>query len=440
MDDESKSVRRRLSGMMFLIYAVQGAWWPLLAVHLQDLGITGRGRGWIFASLAIAAIATPLGAGQIADRWLPTQRLLALIYALGAVLMTILALGPITSTVPLFALFLGYWLLTAPSYGLANSLGFRNLHRPTEEFGGVRVWGTIGWMVVGWAVTLVMQLHRGGGNFSGRGSHEAFAVAAVLSGAFAVYCFFVLPNTPPLNTGASSGLDFAAALRFFRRPSIGPLMAAAFGVSLTTPFVYQTVPTYLRAGGLASRWIASAMTLSQVLEIASLALLPVCLRRLGYRGTLVLGIAAWALYYLTFAVGPPLWLALMCLPLNGVAIGCFIVTGQMYMDSQAPRERRASVQAFHVMVTSGLGSFLGNLLAGELMTRNQGVGPMVFAVPFVINVAMVLVVLGWFRVAPRAAIEHREHAKALPEPVARERAHLVNPADRRSRLSGLPLA
>ena len=32
----------RLAGMMVLVYGVQGAFWPLLAVHLQDLGIDGR--------------------------------------------------------------------------------------------------------------------------------------------------------------------------------------------------------------------------------------------------------------------------------------------------------------------------------------------------------------------------------------------------------------
>src|SRR4051812_39606838 len=63
----SGGVRWRLSTMMALVYAVQGAWWPLLTVHLNELGVSGRGRGWIFATMAIASIATPLGAGQVAD-------------------------------------------------------------------------------------------------------------------------------------------------------------------------------------------------------------------------------------------------------------------------------------------------------------------------------------------------------------------------------------
>src|SRR5947208_8269558 len=79
--------RSRLSILMGLAYAVQGAWWPLLAVHLTDLGVSGRGRGWIFATLAISALITPPIAGRLADRSIAAQRLLALIYALGTALL-----------------------------------------------------------------------------------------------------------------------------------------------------------------------------------------------------------------------------------------------------------------------------------------------------------------------------------------------------------------
>ncbi len=84
----------RLAGMMGLIYAVIGAWWPMLAVHLQDLGVSDRGRGWIFATMALGAIISPLVAGQLADRIMPAQKLLALIYALGTGLLGVIALGP----------------------------------------------------------------------------------------------------------------------------------------------------------------------------------------------------------------------------------------------------------------------------------------------------------------------------------------------------------
>jgi MFS family permease len=402
MDDASGRRRWwRLAGMMGLIYGVQGSWWPMLAVHLQDLGLDGRARGWIFATLALSAIATPLGAGQVADRYLPTQRLLALIYGLGTAVLAVLAVGPTTRFAPLFGLFLVYWLITATSYGLANSLSFRNLSRPREQFGGVRLFGTLGWMLAGWIVTAVMALRVGSVASPGRGAPEAFAVAAAVSALFALYCLTMLPHTPPLASGPSRVLDLRAAADLASRPGVGVFLIAAFGVSLTMPFVYQVVPPYLQSAGLPRAWVASAMTLSQVPEVLALAVLPLMLRRLGYRGTMMVGVSAWVVMYVNLASGPSLAWALAGLPLNGIAIGCFIIAGQMYLDGQAAADRRATAQAMHVMVTSGLGSLCGSVLAGELTARHGGVAGPVFLAPALIELAMLGLLAFAFR--PRSA-------------------------------------
>jgi MFS family permease len=381
--------------MMGLIYGVMGSWWPMLAVHLEDLGVTERGRGWIFATMAVGAIVTPLGAGQLADRLMPTQRLLALIYAIGTGLLGAIALGTSSRFAVLFPLFLIYWLLTAPTYGLAASLALRNLPRPGEQFGGVRLWGTVGWMAVGWVVSLVMWLH-GRGHAAGGGAFDAFWVAAGFSALFAAFCL-TLPDTPPLATASRGAINLTATAELIRRPAVAVFLVVAFGSSLTQPFVYQVVPTYLQQAGLPRAWLALAMTLSQVLEILSLAVLPILLRRFGYRGTMLIGVGAWVVYHGNFALAPPLLVALVGMPISGVAIGCLVIAGQMYLDNQARPDQRASAQALQVMVTTGTGSFLGNLLAGELMAWNGGVGGPVFAVPCLIDLAMLGVLVAWFR-------------------------------------------
>src|ERR1700735_3004979 len=148
--------RWRLALMMALVYAVQGAYWPLLAVHLADLGIGGRGRGWIFATLAIGSLAAPLGAGQVVDRFMATQRFLALTYAVGTGLLILVASAFVTQVGWMFLVFLAFWLVVGPAYSLSNSLAMRNLGDPLREFGWVRAWGTAGWMIAGWVVSLVM--------------------------------------------------------------------------------------------------------------------------------------------------------------------------------------------------------------------------------------------------------------------------------------------
>src|SRR4051812_35793170 len=231
--------RWQLAGMMALLYAVQGAFWPLLAVHLRDLGIEGRGRGWIFATLALGSFAMPLGAGQLVDRLMATQRFLALAYAVGTGFLVALACGMLTAPGALFACFLVYWLVTAPTIGLSASLALRNLARPREEFGAVRLWGTIGWMVVGWLGSGVMTWS--GSSRGGRGAYEAFWVAAGLSTVMAVYSL-TLPHTPPLAVGQRGGAGLRDARALVRRRGVAVFLVSAFGVCLTTPFVYQVLP------------------------------------------------------------------------------------------------------------------------------------------------------------------------------------------------------
>jgi len=150
--EADSSVKWRLSGMMALVYSVQGAFWPLLSIHLVDLGISERGRGWIFATMALASFAMPLGAGQLVDRLMPTQRFLSLTFGAGTGLLALMAWGVSAHVGWMFSLFLAYWLIMAPNYTLSNSIAFRNLLRPDRDFGKVRLWGTVGWMVIGFRI------------------------------------------------------------------------------------------------------------------------------------------------------------------------------------------------------------------------------------------------------------------------------------------------
>ena len=166
--------RVRLSAMMGLAYAVQGAWWPIFSIHLDDLKIPKRESGWLFAALALAALIAPPIAGRIADRSLSAQKLLAILYALGTGMLLVFASGLIRTFAGLFPAFLIYWLLLIPYLNLTNAVAMRNLPRPREQFGAVRLWGTVGWMSAGWLVSVVMS-------FGGFGPRAAFAVGAALA-------------------------------------------------------------------------------------------------------------------------------------------------------------------------------------------------------------------------------------------------------------------
>lgn len=178
------------------------------------------------------------------------------------------------------------------------------------------------------------------------------------------------------------------------------------------------MPTYLEARGLPRAWISTAMTLGQCLEIVALAALPWLLRRLGVKGTLMVGIGAWAARFGSLALDPPLWVAVAGTLLHEVGIACFTVGGQVFIDGQAPAHRRASAQALLVVMTSGVGTLLGNLMAGEIVSGSRGDYVAVFLVPAAINLALLLAFARGFRPA-EAGLERPRRAEAVGGTVTR---------------------
>jgi len=141
-------VETRLSAMMFLQYAIWGAWLPLLWPFLSGhRGFDGGEIGIMFSVGAVGAIVAPFIAGQLADRSIPTERVLGVSHLLGAVLVWQLA--GIASFWGFLVFSLAYSLIYSPTLSLTNSLSFHHLVDRDRQFGRIRVWGTVGWIVVG---------------------------------------------------------------------------------------------------------------------------------------------------------------------------------------------------------------------------------------------------------------------------------------------------
>lgn len=108
------------------------------------------------------------------------------------------------------------------------------------------------------------------------------------------------------------------------------------------------------------------MSVGQIAEIASMAILGWALARLGWRWTMTLGVLAHAARFLVFAIGDPLWLMVAINVVHGMCYAFFFAAVYIFVDERCRRDARASAQGLFNLVILGVGPFAGSLLWGWL--------------------------------------------------------------------------
>jgi hypothetical protein len=386
-------LRSRLSLLMFLQYAAAGSVIPMYSLRLQELAFSPRDMAWACATQAMAGLITPL-AGQIADRWLPAERCLAVCAFLAGILLWVLA--GLTTPAAVFGFSLAMYLLLVPCITLSASICFNHLTHPEREFGPIRLWGTVGWIAPGLLLSVwfdarawlspastPITVEASANNWS-----DIFRLGAILAWALALYAV-TLPHTPP-HRRLGDWLAPLAALKLVRGRSFAAYLFCTFGLCLTIPFAQQVMPLLLAHLGIPPPWLARVLPIAQIMEIIALALLPMILLRLGVRGSMLLGLSAWTVYMIALAHGQPATLVVASLTLNGICICCFFIAGQMFVNRRAHGDIRVSAQAL-LTFTNSLGMLAGNLLVGWVRTRADEAFPPTFTVAAVIAVALLVI-------------------------------------------------
>lgn len=389
------TLKIRLAAMMFFQYAIWGAWAPILSQDLTSLTFSGIQIGWIYAALPLACMVAPFIGGQFVDRYMPTQSFLGVAHLAGAGFLWMMA-GQ--SEFPsMMTLVLVWAVLFAPTLALTNSICFIHLKDSSKEFPLIRTMGTIGWIIAGW----LLSTWRHNPDFLPLSSRiDSLVVAASFSVILGVLCF-TLPHTPP-SKKAKNPWAFLEALKLFRRPQLAFFLALCMIVTSEFQFYYVLTAPFLAELGVDPQNIPAVMTIAQISEILILALaLPLLLPRIGVRWCLLLGLIAWPLRYLVFAMGEPLWLVKASLALHGFGFAFFFIVAFMYIDRVAGKDIRGSAQALATFATYGLGLFLGSLFCGWVKDyfTQDGVTNWtgVFTVPTIITTACAIAHLIWFR-------------------------------------------
>lgn len=362
------SIRLRLIIMNFLEFFVWGSWLISMGAYMSSvLHFTGGQVGSIYGTMGIASIFTPALFGIVADRWLNAERVFGLAHIIGALLL--LWASRVTDYPTLYLIMLLNSFMFMPTIGLNNTVSYIVLEKKglniVKDFPPIRVWGTIGFIAAMWMVDLC------GFNLSPLQLYISAGAGLVLG----VYAF-TMPGCPPVRSAVkkslASQLGLDAFVLFKRKKMIifflfAMLLGAALQITNTfgSSFLTDFNTNYPDAFGVKHSNVL--ISISQISETLFILTIPFFLRRFGIKQVMLMSIFAWVFRFALFAIGDPgsgLWLLILSMIVYGMAFDFFNISGSLFVEREADIRIRASAQGLFMLMTNGIGAFLGNYISG----------------------------------------------------------------------------
>tara|TARA_Y100001980_G_C14549862_1_gene332018 strand:+ start:1499 stop:2758 length:1260 start_codon:yes stop_codon:yes gene_type:complete len=380
----------RLGAMMFLQYALWGAWLPVTARYLSagvsegGLGFSGSQIGMILGLAgSIGAILAPFIAGQIADRYFSTERILSFLVVLGGLVKWYTATQ--TDYTSWLVLSILYSILYMPTLALSNSITFAHISDQENDFPRIRVWGTLGWISASWAFPMIwlqtdLNLQLMPPFLVGtevpqvtNRLADALKFSGIISICYGAFCF-VLPNTPP-KKDAIDQMAFKKAFGLFRFSSFTVLVVASLAISIIHQIYFLQTGPFLSSIGIPDSQIGPAMTIGQFAEILTMAFLGYFLKNIGFKKVITIGISAYCIRYAIFGSEfLPVWIIVISQAFHGFCYAFFFAAAYIYVDKLADEDVRHSAQTVFGIIILGGGPVIGGWLSGFLQSANTANG------------------------------------------------------------------
>jgi NHS family xanthosine MFS transporter len=365
------SIKNRLILMNFLEFFVWGAWLISLGGYLiVKLNFTGTQVGSIYATMGIASLFMPTLMGIIADRWVNAERVLGFCHVMGAI--ALLCAAQVTDYGMMYILMLINSMFYMPTIALNNSVSYAILQKKgidvVKVFPPIRVWGTVGFVCAMWVIDFgqwtlsPLQLY-------------VSAASGILLGIYA----FTMPACPPTKVKrdgsliSTLGLD---ALVLFRRRRMvvffifAMLLGAALQITNTfgEPFIHDFTSAY--PDSFSVKHPSLLMSISQISETLFILTIPFFLQRFGIKKVMLMSIFAWVLRFGLFGFGNPgdgFILLVLSMIIYGMAFDFFNISGSLFVKNEADDSIIASAQGLFMLMTNGIGAFVGGMMSGVVV-------------------------------------------------------------------------
>lgn len=358
---------RPLIAAMLVQFAATGAVLPFVTLLLRDRGLSYERISVVFLASSTTMLVFPFLWGMVADRFVPLNRLFALVNLGGAAALAGLAVAG--GFGGLLVAFAAYTACMNPTFALVSALAFHHLPDPRAQFGRLRAWGSVGWILPFLPIALWTAHEQRAGLdvilYLGMGLCVGMAGLS-----------FWLPHTPPRargpkQAGAAPQLYLPAVQRLMGNVNYLVVLGAMFLVSGSFALTMYYVQPYLETVGVPRPWIGPVQAIGVGAEVILFQFQPAALRRWNYAATISLGCGALALRHVLFAGVETAWVLAASYALTGVVVVFFHMGVSVLVNALAEPEVRATAQTLLGFCSLGLGPMFANWATGWLTARSQ---------------------------------------------------------------------
>ena len=343
----------------FFVFAMYAVVIPHYQIFLRASGYTPAAVGLMIGLFEIAGVLGPMMLGRLADRTGRFRELKVLTTVLAAVAIVFLLLELPFALALLLSAVTGF--LFKVSVPLTDAVAGSVLADPREQYGKVRVYGSIGFAVAGVAVPL----------FSLVDDSDPYSMMVAFVASMALFAIVAL-LVPPPHRESSRSRESAEGPEPGNSPSGGiptsfwiVLAAVSFGniaFGAYNSFFSLYLKEELGVQGVTFYWAIGAVS-----EIPIMFYSGRLIRRFGIGPLFVASGVIMAARLLLYATAPTIPLVILIQTLHALTFGVMLSTGFNYVNQSTPAASRGAAMAAFNALGIGLAVFVGSVLGGVLV-------------------------------------------------------------------------
>ncbi len=341
-----------MSAAYFAFYAGIACWAPYIVLYYQQLGLTG-------AQIGILNAITPLGMAFLAPVWgsladaRNAHRLILRIALLttATVALLLTAASSFWQVAPLIVVLALVGTTASP---LLDSYGVTIGAQHGNSFGQMRVWGSLGYTLVVWAIGYAM----------GDEISRLFLLCYVVALIGTALATIGLPSRGQ----ARRQNRWQGATDMLSRADVRIVLVTVFILAISTNAVFALFGLYIKALGGSTSLLGLSSAVAALSEFPVLFLGRWLTDRLGSRRMLIVALSVYCVRIMLYSLVPSATWVLAVQLLHGASFGLYLMASTGLVYQLVGAEHAATAQGL-LASAMAFGQMSGSLASGLLLDR-----------------------------------------------------------------------